>query len=260
MGSGFRFVACLAIGFSIAACAAKLKHVEVDSGLSRESLARDGLAVLGCTSVDPSDSDFEISNLLTSKLVSELREEREGVKIVAWGDVRSVVGDSLLQQCLGSVREYGSIKQAELDSLALSMRSRARYPIVHRIVSNETYSGESDAMQGAEKVGTDVSTTRVVTVEFAVYDLDSRKRVWNGTIEGKSSNQTTYTLPKEEKEEEDEEDSGGVVDFVAGLFGLGGDDDDAQKATALNAPAAPSLKSVMDNVYSEFADELFKED
>jgi hypothetical protein len=256
MASHVRFVGFVAVLLSVVGCTAKLKHVEVDPSFKRESLAQDGLAILGCTAVKGGDYSPEHSTELTSKLVDELRDAREGLKIVPWGSVREAVGDSLLETCFASMRDYGSLNRAELDSLTRLVRPRARYAIIHRVLSDETSSGETYHTETTPP-SVDVSTTRDVSVEFAVYDLDLHKSVWNGKIDGRKSNSRNQVVAEEKAKEE--EDSGGLLGFLGSLFGLDDDEEDVQP-TSLPAPDAPTLESVIGPIYSEFADKLLKDE
>jgi hypothetical protein len=245
---------------SAGGCSAKLKHVETDPSFKRESVASDGLAILGCVSLRGGD-DLTRSTALGTKLADELRDARENVRIFPWGSVRAVAGDSLLQTCFASMRDYGSLKRAELDSLAASMRTQARYAVIHRIIVDDIGTTESDNWDGNVHVSVDVTTRHDVSVEFVVYDLELGKSVWSGTIDGMKQATRKVPVPNEEDEKEEKKNSGGVLHTLGSLLGLGDDDDKKnEQPTSLPAPDPPTLESIMGSIYSEFADKLLKDE
>jgi hypothetical protein len=238
-----------------AGCSTKVTHFSADPDFAVADLRARGPAILGCASVPADSIDcLDLSNSLAIDLQNALRNHEHGLEALPFGEVRRALGDSLLRGHLESIRDYGALSPAELDSIAPLFGPSAGYLIVHRIERDRVSHHQSDVTETVD--GKEVSTGRMklytvrkLLVTFSIYDLDGKHEVWTATIktsEG-ASREVEGSAPSSNL-------LAGLLDamFDATLGQLLGDDEEPEY------PPPVALEVLLGNIYEEFADKLLE--
>jgi hypothetical protein len=214
-------------------CGPKAGLLEGEAHLGYGDLKHGGLAPLAAVT---SEGDEDLREPLLGYLEAALRE-RHDLRTMAGGEARKAIGagdhDRLLERYERSGRFDGD-DLALLDSL---IGSQTRYVAAARV--------EDESVDQKEESQTDddsgvTTTTRSailrIRVAFSVYDLETRQRVWTGTVTGSDHNSVTET----------DKPKGLVAGILDAIFGGDSHED----------PEAPKADGALRKIFATFAREL----
>lgn len=239
-------------------CEPKSEAVDVEARVELDKVYKHGMSIVGCVSIPDTSFDFTCSQKFSSALKGALVTRHPGMKVIDWGSVRKAAGDSLIQHCMRSLYDYGSLDSAELDSLAVKLAGMPRFLVVHRIEdeffdfdADDKYSDVNGKQEKTSKV---YQTYRHVTARFIVYDARSHQQVWAGTVNGVAG--AEKEVPVGQETEEIGGTLGEIFKTVEAIDKfLGGTSEGGEPSPY---PPVPSRGAGMRATYDKFAEEFLK--
>lgn len=237
----------------------KVVHVEQDESFTYSTATGEGLGVIGVTSAVGSDDErAAIRRDMPSLLARDMYRKRDDLKIVDPAVLRDALGSDAHALLLDSYQTSGDLNAMGVATLTAGVGDLIRYAILARIYDNRVNQRTDDESNAVTDPHIDYITSRYVAVQFTIYDLKTGITAWTGRIENSEDNKRTEQI-EEIKTTSDQSFTEGcassimqscITGLFESIFGGGGDP----------YPEAPSLSDVADDIFSEFADNLPKEE
>ena len=218
----------------------KVDFLNQDQGFDHKALSHGGIAVGGgTTKLGTWDDRVALREALTKDFETILRKERKDLRVLGAGDVRSTLGSVAYEDLMDGFDRSGDLTPEELAEMDSLVGDQVRYAAFARVEDSSVSESENEDHSDPDKTTTTLTTTRTVRVAFHVYDLQSRRSVWNATLTGEKASAKTRV---------EDESAGFFEGIVSGMVDslLGLDEH----------PNAPRTAAVLGGIFAKFAREL----
>lgn len=242
-----RIVSGLILIASLVGCAAHVSGLQHDKSFNYNAVKAGGIAVGGVTSIIDQVSEQEL-NYFGELYRRQIVEERGEFRVVPVGKIANGLGDDY-QPLMEGFRAHGVVDEKSVSQLR-QLNLPAQYVIFSRIEDHyvEENNSESpvfdkDGKEVKNKTNVTLSTVANVTAFTRIYDRQTGKSVWSGSVTQSKTNENSF-----------ESYSGSsfkkaLADAIIGDI-----------AESREQPPEPEFNDVLSQVFRGFAENLPKKD
>jgi|GEM_PF-2492685 hypothetical protein len=188
-----RLCAFLAIIGGLSGCATRIAGLKHDPEFTYQRLHTDKLAVAGVV-VAKGALDLPRESRRAELLSRQISTHRPDLKQQPTSYLLNTIGVTSYKKLLDEYRQFGFLSKARLTQLATS-KDNARFIFFARIekddIENELDRPADETARSKDR-GIIARTTRGLEVSFRIYDLQTLRSVWSGSIKKYDYNRKEY--------------------------------------------------------------------
>lgn len=222
---------------------------KVDEDFTWQALGERGLSVANTQISSSIDAKGISSNSLTNLLATEIRDERNDLK------VKRLKKSDLDKKTLKYFRENNELDGPSIASLPVKGRN---YIVMSSVIDDNISQHHDEKKNDKDKKTTyRYHTYRKMTVAFKIYDLEKKKVVWSGDVNKKITKTKSYDEKQHRKliKSNNARDGinlvGGIAQAITGKEKV---EDIVEKIDLY--PKAASQRSTLKALFEDFADAL----
>lgn len=248
MGRNQRFI--LAFGLILLAatfssCGTKVVGLNHDPTFTYAAMNGGGLAVGGVVHPLGYGERYLNPNEMADHMRLQIMRQREDVRVRPVGVVRTAMGEGFYLDMMRDFEMGATMDEAHLMAMREVVSEEVRYVMFCRVEDDVIRQYQKHTTQGKDEEKKDVlemRTSRTMTAEFRVYDVDQGYWVWQGHLTKRRVNKNRYV--QEQYQNEDE-----LLEIVVGVIL----DEIAEKPVY---PRPPNSKSMLTPMFRNFAKKL----
>lgn len=229
----------------VAACTPGIDGLVHDKSLTRQSLQQGGITIAGLSTKSAGLSQGNLDTY-SERLKEALRDDLKGIAIVSENELLYTIKREDHALIVDEFSRRASLSAANINRL--KNKAKTRYVALSRIDSNSVKNERSNQLESIDRNGkvirpasTISKSTRTIYTRLYLFDLQSGKRVWGGSINLSRSTSRSY------------EHDNSAINLIRGISALSSGMD-----SAYPYPDAPSEQGLLESIFSGFAENLKK--
>lgn len=241
----FNRLLLIALTGLIGACTPGIDGLVHDKSLTRQSLLQGGITIAGISAKAGILKEGH-QDTYSERLKMAMQDELKGLAISSENELLYAMKREDHALIMEEFSQRGTLSAANINRLKNKLTNR--YVALTRIDSNTVNNERSNQLETLDRNGkvmrpasTTSKSTRTIYTRLYLFDLQTGKRVWGGSIHMSRNSSRNY------------EHDNTAVNFIRGISALASGMD-----SAYPYPAAPSEAVLLDNIFSGFAENLMK--